>query len=248
MRNFGLIGFPLEHSFSKSYFSNKFETDKLLDCQYINYPIDNIQKIRKIIDDNSELSGLNVTIPYKQKVIEFLDTIDNEASEVGAVNTIKIFREGKNYRLHGFNTDIYGFEKPLLDTIKPIHQSALILGTGGASKAVAYILRKHKIAYRYVSRSPKSNDVYSYTDLTNNLVSECKLIVNTSPVGMYPDIDQYPAIPYDAISPDHILYDLIYNPEKTRFLRKGEQKRATIINGLPMLYIQAEKSWEIWNA
>jgi len=248
MRKFGLIGFPLEHSFSKNYFTKKFESEKLFDCVYHNYPIENIHQIRKIINDNSELIGLNVTIPYKQKVMEFLDAVDNEASEVGAVNTIKIVREQKRFHLQGFNTDIHGFEKPLLENLKSIHRSALILGTGGASKAVAYILQKHGITYHYVSRTPKDDTIFSYNDLTTGLVKRHKLIINTSPLGMYPDITKCPAIPYEAIGPDHILYDLIYNPEKTLFLNNGEQKKATIINGLPMLYIQAEKSWEVWNS
>ena len=248
MKKYGLIGFPLEHSFSRNYFTQKFKSENLLNCAYTNYPIENIQLLSKIIDDNPELVGLNVTIPYKQQVLEFLDRIDNEASEVGAVNTIKIIREGISYRLHGFNTDIHGFEKPLLENLKPIHQSALILGTGGASKAVAYILRKQGISFQWVSRKPKNKAILSYSDLTPELISESKLIINTSPLGMYPGIDKCPAIPYESIGPDHILYDLIYNPEKTLFLKKGEQKKATVINGLPMLYIQAEKAWEIWNS
>lgn len=248
MRKYGLIGFPLEHSFSKNYFTQKFESEKLPDCIYSNYPIENIQRLSKVINDNPELAGLNVTIPYKQQVMELLDSIDNEANEVGAVNTIKIIRENTNYRLQGFNTDIYGFEKPLLENLKPIHKSALILGTGGASKAVSYILKKHGISFYLVSRKPKDKTILSYSDLTQELISEYKLIINTSPLGMYPGIDKCPAIPYEAVGHDHILYDLIYNPEKTLFLKNGEQKKATIINGLPMLHIQAEKAWEIWNS
>lgn len=248
MRKFGLIGFPLGHSFSKGYFSKKFEIEKLNDCVYENYPIERIELLNDIINNNPELKGLNVTIPYKQQVMKHLDRIDAEASEVGAVNTIKIVKEDSGIKLIGYNTDIFGFEKPLLEKLVAFHKSALILGTGGASKAVAYILHKHGISFRYVSRNPKEDTVYSYSDLTHEIVQEYKIIVNTSPLGMHPDTDKCPSIPYEAIGKDHILYDLIYNPEETLFLRKGEERKAIVINGLPMLYIQAEKSWEIWNS
>ncbi len=249
MRKFGLIGFPLEHSFSQDYFARKFASEHLDDCIYENYPIDDIYRISRIIMDNPDLKGLNVTIPYKQQVLKFIDVIDKEASEIGAVNTIKIVWNKATFKLYGYNTDIYGFEKPLLEKFKPtIHKSALVLGTGGASKAVIYILKKYAIAYKYVSRKPVSTKILSYNDLTPELIHNYKIIINTSPVGMYPNVDQCPAIPYAAIGPDHILYDLVYNPEMTLFLRKGEEKKATFITGLPMLYIQAEKSWEIWNS
>ncbi len=248
MRKFGLIGFPLEHSFSKSYFTEKFESEKLNDCVYSNFPIKNIGRLREIVENNRNLIGLNVTIPYKQQVLEFLDHVDNEAGEVGAVNTVKIIRDKSDYQLYGYNTDIYGFEKPLVEKLSRIHKSALILGTGGASKAVAYILKKHHILFHFVSRNPVSDTILSYNDLTPGLIRENTLIINTSPLGMYPDVDHCPPIPYQAIGSHHILYDLIYNPEKTLFLSKGEEKKAVIINGLPMLYIQAEKSWNIWNS
>jgi shikimate dehydrogenase len=248
MKKFGLIGYPLEHSFSKDYFTKKFESELLIDCSYMNYPIQDLSQFRNFIEDNPDLLGLNVTIPYKQKIIDFLDDIDKEASEIGAVNTIKIKRNKNKCRLTGFNTDIYGFEKPLLEKLKHEHKSALILGTGGASKAVAYILKKLDITFRYVSRYPKTNEIYSYENVTQNVIRSNRIIINTTPLGMYPHTNECPAIPYDAIGPEHILYDLIYNPPKTLFLSKGEQHNATIINGLPMLYIQAEKSWEIWNS
>jgi len=248
MKKFGLIGYPLGHSFSKDYFTLKFEREQLTDCVYNNYPIEDICQIREIIAHNPELVGLNVTIPYKQHVITFLDDIDSEAAEIGAVNTIKIKHNKEAFHLTGYNTDIYGFEKSLLEKLKPEHKAALILGTGGASKAVAHILRKHGIIFRYVSRNPKNDEMFSYNDLTNKVVRDHKLIINTSPLGMHPHIEEFPHLPYNAIGSEHILYDLIYNPEKTLFLAKGEQQKATIINGLSMLYIQAEKSWEIWSS
>jgi len=247
MRKFGLIGFPLEHSFSKGYFSEKFKISGISDCRYDNYPLDDINKLNNLIEENSDLLGLNVTIPHKQSVIPLLDEIDKEASEIGAVNTIKIYRRNKVI-LKGYNTDVYGFEKPLLKVLKKDHKMALILGTGGASKAVAYILKKHSIDYKYVSRKPKNKEILSYGDVSKDIIARIDIIVNTSPLGMYPNPDEKPDIPYDSINENHILYDLIYNPEKTLFLAEGERKHATTINGLPMLHLQAEKAWEIWNS
>lgn len=247
MRKFGLIGYPLGHSFSKTYFTKKFLNEKITDAVYNNYPIENIDQLRVLLEKDRGLVGLNVTIPYKLDVCPYLDEIDSEAREVGAVNTIKILRKEGSVYLKGFNTDIYGFERPLMEVLKPIHSRALILGTGGAARAVAYILKKHGIQFTYVSRSPKNRNILSYDDLTNELVDNHKLIVNTSPAGMHPILDTCPDIPYSAITGSHILYDLIYNPERTLFLEKGGKKEATLINGLPMLYLQAEKSWQIWN-
>ncbi len=248
MRKFGLIGFPLGHSFSKGYFSDKFRKEHIDDCSYENYPLDDIGKLKELLRSENELTGLNVTIPYKQQVFPFLNELDKEAQEVGAVNCIKINRLTKgNTRLKGFNTDIYGFEIPLLEVLIPHHTRALILGTGGASKAVAYVLRKHQIEFCYVSRTPRNPEMFSYGDLTEEIINEHTIIINTSPAGMHPNIDSCPDIPYEGITNMHILYDLVYNPEKTLFLLKGAEKEATLINGLPMLYLQAEKSWEIWN-
>ncbi len=247
MRKFGLIGFPLEHSFSKNYFSEKFKISGISDCRYDNYPLDEINKLRTLIEKNSDLVGLNVTIPHKQSVIQLLDEIDKEASEIGAVNTIKIYRQNRTI-LKGYNTDVYGFEKPLLKALKKDHKTALILGTGGASKAVAYIMNKHSIDYKYVSRKPISKDILSYGDVSKDIIARTDIIVNTSPLGMYPNQEEKPDIPYDNINEKHILYDLIYNPEKTLFLAEGEKRHATIINGLSMLHLQAEKAWEIWNS
>ena len=206
-----------------------------------------IAKLPGLIESDRELLGLNVTIPYKEKVIPYLDEIDVEAREIGAVNTIKIIRQGTKYHLKGYNTDITGFEKSLTGLLKSCHTSALVLGTGGASKAVVYALKKYGIIYQYVSRTPRDHTMLSYDQIIPEIIRSHKLIINTSPVGMYPNVGHCPQLPYDAIGPDHILYDLIYNPEMTLFLKKGKEKKATLINGLPMLYAQAERSWLIWN-
>ncbi|MBN1596976.1 MAG: shikimate dehydrogenase [Bacteroidales bacterium] len=247
MRKFGLIGYPLGHSFSKAFFTEKFRDEKIADCSYDNYPIEDISQLPNILKEQQYLFGLNVTIPYKEKVFQYLDEIDHEAQEIGAINTIKIVRSGNEYRLKGFNTDAFGFEQPLLKVMREYHRTALILGTGGASKAVAYILKKHNIKYKYVSRVPKSKDFYSYEDLDESVIKQFHIIINTSPLGMYPNTARCPDIPYGALTRNHILYDLIYNPEKTLFLKKGEKQDATVLNGLPMLKLQADKAWEIWN-
>lgn len=248
MKKFGLIGFPLGHSFSKAYFSEKFKKENIRDCQYDNYPLEDISSLQKLIRDNTELIGLNVTIPHKQAVIPLLNEMDNEAAAIGAVNTIKISLEKGDPHLIGYNTDIYGFENPLLEVLSHEHKKALILGTGGASKAVEYILQKHHVECCFVSRNPKVPKVFSYENLTEELIAQFQIIVNTSPIGMFPDIDNKPAIPYEGLGKMHILYDLIYNPEKTLFLKEGEKRGTHIINGLPMLHMQAEKAWEIWNS
>jgi shikimate dehydrogenase len=249
MKKFGLIGYPLGHSFSKGYFADKFKKENIGDCFYENYPLEKIELLNNLIQTEKELYGLNVTIPYKQQVIPLLNELDEEAGKVGAVNCIRItHRSDEEVMLKGFNTDIYGFEVPLLEVLEPHHVKALILGTGGASKAVAYILGKHHIEFSYVSRKPKSRKIFSYGDLTTEIIEEHTVIVNTSPAGMYPNVDSYPDIPYKGVTDRHILYDLVYNPEKTVFLQKGEEKKAIPINGLRMLHLQAERSWEIWNA
>lgn len=243
-----MIGYPLGHSFSKTFFTDKFRKEKLEDCVYENFPLESIDLFHELIGKEPELIGLNVTIPYKQKVISFLDNLDPEAKTIGAVNTIKIIRDDDKIILKGFNTDMYGFEEPLLRALRPHHKSALVLGTGGASKAVVYILKKHGINYQYVSRNPKNDDYLSYDQVTPEILRKNKILINCSPLGMHPNEDKCPSLPYEAVTSQHILYDLIYNPIKTLFLQKGEIKKATLINGLPMLHIQAEKSWEIWTA
>lgn len=248
MKQFGLIGYPLGHSFSQKYFTEKFSKEGLTGYAYKNFPLVSIEALPELIESNPDLAGLNVTIPYKEQVIQYLDDIDQQAAEIGAVNTILINRKNGKVSLKGFNTDVFGFERPLLKVLRDVHTSALVLGTGGASKAVAYILARHGMKVQFVSRSPKSADMISYEQITPELLGEVKVIVNCSPLGMHPNIDRCPDIPYEVLTEDHILYDLIYNPEKTLFLKKGEEKKANLINGLPMLYIQAEEAWKIWNS
>jgi shikimate dehydrogenase len=247
MKKYGLIGYPLGHSFSKGYFTEKFIKENISDCVYDNFPISTIDLLPSLIKDNPELIGLNVTIPYKEKVFPFIDDIDEKAAKIGAVNTLKIYRKDNGFALHGFNTDCYGFEQPLKQVLKKHHKKALILGTGGASKAVKYVLNSMGIEYLCVSRNKTADNTIAYEQVTEETINEHLIIINTSPLGMYPDVGTFPNIPYEALTDKHILYDLVYNPEKTLFLLKGEQKKATLINGLPMLYLQAEKSWEIWN-
>lgn len=245
MRTFGLIGYPLSHSFSKKYFTEKFEKEKISDCRYNNYSIESIEMLHDIIKNENTICGLNVTIPYKEKVIQYMDEMDDAAAEIGAVNTIKVYYDGA-MKLKGFNTDCYGFYESIKPFLNKKHKKALILGTGGASKAVAYSLKELGIEYSYVSRYPKNKEHLSYFNL-NNILNEYMVIVNTSPLGMYPNIDSFPEIPYNEIGKEHILYDLVYNPEETVFLKKGKLKGAVTINGLNMLHLQAEKAWEIWN-
>ncbi|MFT3701027.1 MAG: shikimate dehydrogenase [Agriterribacter sp.] len=242
MKLYGLIGYPLGHSFSQKYFTQKFEKEKL-DCRFENYPIENIELFPGILETNPSLRGMSVTIPYKLKVISYLHEISPEVEHLNACNSIRI-SDGK---LTGYNTDTIGFEKSLLNKLQPWHTRALILGTGGASKAVEYILKKRGIEYTLVSRSPGDN-VITYQDLSKDLVQQSLLIINASPLGTFPEVHTYPQIPYDGIGDQHFLFDLVYNPEKTIFLTKGEERGAVIQNGYDMLINQAEASWEIWNA
>jgi len=248
MRQFGLIGYPLSHSFSMKHFTAKFKNENIEDCEYLNFPIETIEKLPSLISQNNDLLGLNVTIPYKEKVIEYLNEIDKTADEIGAVNTIKIKRLKNRIILTGYNTDAYGFYSSIVPHLKKVHKKALILGTGGASKAIAYVFSQLDVNYIFVSRNPRKDNHISYNDLTGDLINKFKIIVNTSPLGTYPDIDECPDIPYEYITGDHLLYDLVYNPEMSRFLEKGSVKGAKTINGLLMLHLQAEKAWEIWNS
>jgi shikimate dehydrogenase len=241
MKNFGLLGKNIDYSFSRGYFKNKFETNKL-ECSYNNFDLETIEDFEEL-KNTTQLSGLNVTIPYKQEVIPYLDAIDSEAQEIGAVNTIKI----KNGKLTGYNTDHFGFENSLKPHLKPHHKNALILGTGGASKAVAFALKKLGIPFEYVSRSQSPAVKYTYELLSKKGIGEYQIIINCTPLGTFPDVTKCPQIPYDQITSNHLLFDLIYNPEETLFLKQGNKKNATTLNGLEMLSLQAEKSWEIWN-
>jgi shikimate dehydrogenase len=249
MKCYGLIGYPLTHSFSVRYFSEKFEREAIRDCSYVNFPMEDISLFPRLIAENELLAGLNVTIPFKEQVIPFLDKIDDEIAGIGAVNTIKITRKAGKVHLMGFNTDVYGFGASLKPFLKKHFRNALILGTGGASKAAAYVLEKLGYNITYVSRNPKKGlNQISYPEVNAGVMAGVMVIVNTSPVGMYPDINSCPALPYEFLTADHVLFDLIYNPPETRFLAMGRKMGAKVINGLEMLHLQAEKSWEIWNA
>lgn len=250
MDTYGLIGFPLAHSFSSAFFEEKFAKEGI-DAEYLNFEIENILQIREVILFNTCLKGLNVTIPYKEKVIPFLHVLSPEAEKIGAVNTIVVERTPGDmyfYRLIGHNTDFIGFKRSLEPMLNPrIHKKALILGTGGASKAVAQTLNDLDIEWKYVSRTPGENR-FTYRELSIEILSEYKIIVNASPVGTFPHSAQSPEIPYDGVTPDHLLYDLIYNPPETLFLKKGKERGATVKNGKEMLELQALAAWEIWNS
>lgn len=242
MKQFGLIGYPLAHSFSQKFFTKKFEDENLNDCRYDAFSIPSIDELPNILTANPDLIGLNVTIPYKEQVLSFLDEKTALVKKVKACNCIKII----NGKLKGHNTDAPAFEQSLKEKLQPYHTKALILGTGGAAKAVEYALRQLNILYKYVSRKPSAKS-FSYEQLTNDLMQEYLLVINTSPLGMHPNIVEAPQIPYHALTPKHYLFDLIYNPEKTLFLQKGEEQGAAIKNGYEMLVLQAEESWRIWN-
>ncbi len=241
-RIFGLVGRNIAYSFSRGYFKDKFLKLELEDHVYLNFDIEDIGDFTSVIEKNPELIGLNVTIPYKEAVIPYLK-LDPVANAIGAVNTIKITPEG----LLGYNTDAHGFEQALNPFLKPHHKKALILGTGGASKAVAYVLDKLKINYQYVSRA-QGVDYLNYEDLSPEIIAANQLIINCTPLGTFPKVEAMPMIPYAALNSGHLLFDLIYNPEKTAFLKEGEKRGATTSNGLKMLELQADKAWEIWNS
>jgi len=246
MKYLGLIGYPLSHSFSVKYFSEKFIREDISGFEYRNHPIQSVSELKPLIEEMEDLIGLNVTIPHKQKVMPLLDEIDREAAEIGAVNTIKIKRSSGKIHLKGYNSDVYGFRESLMPLLEAGHQYALVLGTGGASKAITHVLTQLGIGYQYVSRTPDENQ-FHYLDLCYAVMKKHTLIINTTPLGTYPDTSTFPNIPYDLLTSGHILYDLVYNPPETEFLRLGRQKGATVKNGHEMLILQAERSWEIWN-
>ncbi len=245
MKRYGLIGKSLQHSFSKRYFTEKFKKEGLEDI-YDLFEIENIENIKEIFSIEN-LNGLNVTIPYKQKIIPYLDKIDETAKMVGAVNTVRFIRKPtEDLILEGYNTDVFGFVQSIKKRLKEWHKKALILGTGGAAQAINYGLRSMGIETKFVSRTP-NDDQISYKDLTKSLLNDFYLVINSSPVGMFPNINECPKIPYNFLKKEHLLFDAIYNPKKTLFLQKGEEQGAEVINGLEMLVNQAEESWEIWN-
>jgi len=245
-RKFGLIGFPLTHSFSRKFFTEKFLNEGI-DAEYLNFELENISQLSHVIASNPELKGLNVTIPYKEQVIKYLDSTDESAAVIHAVNTIKILRSGHHVSLHGYNTDIYGFQESIRPLLQKYHHKALVLGTGGASKAVVKALENLQIDTILVSRNPEEKGELSYNDLDDDVMDNYKIIVNTTPIGTYPNIEGCPAIPFELITPRHLLFDLVYNPEVTEFLKQGKKRGASISNGLEMLHLQALASWEIWN-
>lgn len=243
MKKFGLIGYPLDHSFSQRYFTEKFEKEGLYDCSYILFPIKSIDDLNETLNEHTELLGLNVTIPYKQLVISHLNSIDSLPGGIMTCNCIKII-DGK---LFGYNTDVIGFEKSLMPLLQPYHKRALVFGNGGATAAIIYVLKKLGIEYEIVSRQLHDGSTITYEDLNEKTIKENLLIINTTPVGMFPNIKDVLPIPYGYTGPQHLFFDLIYNPGKTIFLQKAEAQGATIKNGLEMLKIQAEESWRIWN-
>lgn len=242
---YGLIGYPLGHSFSARYFRRKFDAEGI-NAVYRNFEIPDISMVRDVIADNENLRGFNVTIPYKQQIIPYLDSVDRRATEIGAVNVVSVSRKDGKVRLNGHNSDVIGF----IDTLRPLlrreHNAALVLGTGGASKAVVYGLHELGIKTQYVSRH-KREDTIAYEEIDERMMESHKLIVNCTPLGMYPNVDRCPDIPYQLLTPLHLLYDLVYNPALTLFLSKGRDAGATVKNGMDMLIRQAEVSWDFWN-
>ena len=247
MTTYGLIGYPLGHSFSRKFFTEKFEQEGI-DAQYLNFEIPSIEEFPDIIQNNPELRGLNVTIPYKQQVMQYLDEISEEAKAIGAVNVVRCQRSTVNCQPHltGYNSDVIGFVESIKPLLKPHHKKALILGTGGASKAIRYGLEK-KLGMEtlYVSRTAREGMI-TYEDVNEAVLKEYEVIVNCSPVGMYPHMDECPALPYEAMNENNLLYDLVYNPLETLFMKKGAAQGATVKNGLEMLHLQAIASWEFW--
>jgi shikimate dehydrogenase len=245
MKKFGIIGYPLGHSFSPGYFNEKFQNEGI-DAIYEKYELPVITDLQAIIDYTQNLQGFNVTIPYKEKVMSYLDSVSPEARAIGAVNVVKIIRkEGKRY-LEGYNSDLIGFMRSIQPLLEPHHKKALVLGTGGASKAVTYGLHKLGLDTLLVSRYQKDNTI-QYEQIDQDMLKRYTVIVNCTPCGMAPHFDECPALPYDFITTKHLLFDLIYNPDETLFLKKGKENGAITKNGLEMLLLQAEGAWEIWN-
>lgn len=247
MNIYGLIGYPLSHSFSRKYFLKKFEKENIPNSDFQLFELENLSGFRDFLYAQENLKGLSVTIPYKKLVLNFLDEVDPVAENIGAVNCIKVKRENNKLLLKGFNTDAYGFEKSVKPLLKPYHKKAMILGTGGASQAVAYVLDKLGIEYLFISRNPSDCKHVRYEILNQQMISDFKLIINTTPLGMFPNIESKPSLPYEDLTPDHLLFDLTYNPEITAFMKGGLNSGAEVKNGYEMLTMQAEKAWAIWN-
>ena len=244
MDKYGLIGYPLQHSFSISYFNEKFQNE-YINAKYINFEIPSIDALPEILASNPELKGLNVTIPYKEKVISFLDTVSPEARAIGAVNVIRVEHKGNDIVLKGYNSDLIGFTQSIQPMLRPYHKKALILGTGGASKSINYGLKSLGLDTVLVSRFERPGTI-QYEKITPEVIEEYNVIVNCTPCGMYPHFEECPNLPYEAMSNKTLLYDLIYNPDQTLFMKKGLRMGATVKNGLEMLLLQAFASWEFW--
>lgn len=242
MREFGLIGKTLQHSFSAKYFNDKFQNEGITDCNYQLFELENIEDIRGLISSSPNLKGFNITIPYKESIIPYLDVVDDVVREIGACNCVKII----NGKLHGFNTDVIGFMISILPLIEHQHHSAIILGNGGSSKAVIYALEQMSIDYQVIARNARDKNEILWQDINKALIEEHKVIINTTPLGMWPKVDDFPNIPYEAIDRFHLAYDLIYNPTTTKFLEKADAQDAVIKNGMEMLTEQAEAAWGIW--
>lgn len=242
MKRYGLIGYPLSHSFSQRYFTEKFAKESIGDAVYENYPIPDISALKQLLEEKTDLCGFNVTIPYKKEILSYLSACTEAVQKMGACNCVKI----TDGILTGYNTDVVGFEQSLLPWLKTHHQKALILGTGGAAAAVAYVFDKINVPFQYVSRNRSATSI-AYEDIDETLINNHTLIINTTPLGMSPMIDQYPPLPYQWIGEQHHCFDLIYNPAETLFLQKAKHAGATVQNGAEMLIIQAEESWRIWN-
>jgi len=249
MKTYGLIGHRLGYSFSRKFFTEKFAAENLMAYEYVNFELDSINEFPVVFQQGKDICGLNCTIPYKQEIMQFMDEIDPEATQIGAVNTVKITnRDGKRV-LKGFNTDAYGFEKSLQSMLEKKHQKALILGTGGASKAIKHVLNKLDISYLSASIEEQLFEKeIRYNQIDNELLKEYLIIIHATPIGTFPNVDNCPDIPYQSITSDHVLFDLVYNPEETLFLKKGKAQGAKTKNGLEMLHLQAIRAWEIWNS
>ena len=247
MREYGLIGKVISHSFSAEYFADKFTRFNINDASYSLFPMPNLDNLTEWILSKPNLCGFNVTIPYKETIIPFLSSMSDEAKETGAVNAVAVTRLGGKVILDGYNTDVFGFEHSICPLLLPCHNKALILGTGGASKAVEYVLKKSGMKIAFVSRKEKPGILKTYDQLTPADISDFKLIVNTTPLGTYPNINECPQIPYEYITEQHLVFDLVYNPEQTLFLKKSLEHGATIQNGLSMLHYQADSAWNIWS-
>ncbi len=246
MRSYGLVGYPLSHSFSKVFFTGKFTREKKQE-EYLNFEIPEIGLLPEIIKRNRGLAGLNITIPFKEKVIPLIDTLDNVSSHIQAVNTVRIDRKAGRILLEGFNTDVFGFTQSISPLLKAWHKRALVLGTGGASKAVNFALRELGIQTLLVSRNPLNREVLSYSNIDREMIREYTVIVNTTPLGSFPVPEVFPELPYHFLTSSHLLFDLVYNPPETKFLALGRARGATVKNGYEMLCLQALKSYEIWN-